>query len=124
MIKNFSDHAANERTFLAWVRTAVALIGFGVVMERFDVLVRDTLTEAQDAVTSSWYITAEIVGLVMILLGVVVLGLATHKFHQQKRQIAESEAYESGSSNVEYVLTAALTVLALLMCFYLARVIF
>ena len=124
MIKNFSDHAANERTFLALVRTAVALIGFGVVMERFDVLVRNTLTEAQDSVTSSWYITAEIAGLVMILLGVVVLGLSTHKYHQQKRQIAASEVSESGSSNVEYLLTAALTVLALLMCFYLARVIF
>jgi hypothetical protein len=23
MIKNFGDHAANERTFLAWVRTAI-----------------------------------------------------------------------------------------------------
>ena len=26
MIKNFSDHAAKERTFLAWVRTAMAVM--------------------------------------------------------------------------------------------------
>lgn len=30
MIANFSDHASNERTFLAWVRTAIAIMGFGL----------------------------------------------------------------------------------------------
>jgi putative membrane protein len=34
MIKNFDDHSANERTFLAWVRTAVAIVGFGLVAAR------------------------------------------------------------------------------------------
>ncbi|SLN30703.1 hypothetical protein PEL8287_01439 [Roseovarius litorisediminis] len=34
MIKNFNDHSANERTFLAWVRTAVAIVGFGLVAAR------------------------------------------------------------------------------------------
>ena len=36
MIKNFADHAANERTFLAWVRTAIAVMAFGFLIERFD----------------------------------------------------------------------------------------
>ena len=31
------DHLANERTFLAWVRTALGLIGLGVLLERFAV---------------------------------------------------------------------------------------
>ena len=30
MIANYGDHSANERTFLAWVRTAIAVVGFGV----------------------------------------------------------------------------------------------
>ena len=34
MIRNFTDHAANERTFLAWVRTATAIVGFGLVAAR------------------------------------------------------------------------------------------
>ena len=29
MIERYSDHAANERTFLAWVRTAIAIMAFG-----------------------------------------------------------------------------------------------
>jgi len=36
MIKRYSDHAANERTFLAWVRTAIAVMAFGFVIEQFD----------------------------------------------------------------------------------------
>ncbi|QEA39511.1 DUF202 domain-containing protein [Pistricoccus aurantiacus] len=34
MIDNFSSHAANERTFLSWVRTVVAIVGFGLAAAR------------------------------------------------------------------------------------------
>lgn len=34
MIVNFENHASNERTFLAWVRTAVAIVGFGLAAAR------------------------------------------------------------------------------------------
>lgn len=34
MIPRFDDHAANERTFLAWVRTAIAVVGFGLATAR------------------------------------------------------------------------------------------
>src|SRR5262252_8006952 len=40
MITRYSDHAANERTFLAWVRTAIAMMAFGFVIERFDLFLR------------------------------------------------------------------------------------
>ena len=36
MIRNFGDHAANERTFLVWVRTAIAVMAFGFLVEKFD----------------------------------------------------------------------------------------
>ncbi|KAA0129612.1 DUF202 domain-containing protein [Chryseobacterium sp. SN22] len=32
---NTSDHLANERTFLAWLRTSVALMGFGFILVKF-----------------------------------------------------------------------------------------
>ena len=31
MIRGYSDHAANERTFLAWVRTAIAIMATAMV---------------------------------------------------------------------------------------------
>lgn len=36
MIKNYTDHSANERTFLAWVRTAMAVVGFGLAAARLN----------------------------------------------------------------------------------------
>src|SRR5271165_6737419 len=40
MIERYSDRAANERTFLAWVRTAIAIMAFGFLVERFDVFLQ------------------------------------------------------------------------------------
>ena len=39
MIRGYSDHAANERTFVAWVRTGIAVIAFGFVVEKFNLFV-------------------------------------------------------------------------------------
>jgi putative membrane protein len=39
MIRNYTDHAANERTFLAWVRTGIAVMALGFVIEKFNLFV-------------------------------------------------------------------------------------
>ena len=36
MIRDYANHAANERTFLAWVRTGIAIIALGFVIEKFN----------------------------------------------------------------------------------------
>ena len=36
MIKNFNDHAANERTYLSWIRTALGIAGFGIAIPKLD----------------------------------------------------------------------------------------
>jgi putative membrane protein len=36
MIPSYSDHAANERTFLAWIRTSLTIMALGFVIERLD----------------------------------------------------------------------------------------
>ena len=42
MIHNFSDHVANERTFLAWVRTAIAVMAFGFLVAKLDLFLKVT----------------------------------------------------------------------------------
>jgi uncharacterized membrane protein YidH (DUF202 family) len=39
MIANYTDHAANERTFLAWIRTGLAVVAFGFFLVKLNVLV-------------------------------------------------------------------------------------
>ena len=36
MIRGCSDHAANERTFVVWMRTGIAVVAFGFVVEEFN----------------------------------------------------------------------------------------
>jgi putative membrane protein len=39
MIRDYADHAANERTFLAWLRTGIAVVAFGFLIEKFNLFV-------------------------------------------------------------------------------------
>jgi inner membrane protein YidH len=36
---NFTEQSANEQTFLAWIRTAIAVIAFGFVLEKFNLFI-------------------------------------------------------------------------------------
>ncbi len=40
------EHQANERTFLAWLRTSIALIGFGFAIARFGLFLRELQTRS------------------------------------------------------------------------------
>ncbi|WP_239651307.1 YidH family protein [Neosynechococcus sphagnicola] len=51
-IDRIREHQANERTFLAWLRTSLALIGFGFVIARFSIFLRQlqaTVTQQEPA---------------------------------------------------------------------------
>ena len=56
MIRGYSDHAANERTFLAWLRTSIAVIAFGFVIEKFNLFALTLVNDAalDDAGRQSW----------------------------------------------------------------------
>ena len=70
------DHLANERTFLAWVRTGAAIVVFGFAIGRFSIAIRQ-LTALQGhgvrtAGISVWMGSGTIVaGLVLVIAGLV-----------------------------------------------------
>ncbi len=70
------DHLANERTFLAWVRTGAAIVIFGFAIGRFSIAMRQ-LTALQGhpvrrAGISVWMGSGTIVaGVVLVLAGLV-----------------------------------------------------
>ena len=80
MIKNFSDHAANERTFLAWVRTAIAVMAFGFLVAKFNVFLR---IAAQTLAAGGARLTVmrtngfgDVAGLLLISAGTVMVAVA------------------------------------------------
>jgi putative membrane protein len=48
MIRSYTDHAANERTFLAWVRTGITVMALGFVIERLDLFLASLRLAAQN----------------------------------------------------------------------------
>ncbi|MBK1986941.1 DUF202 domain-containing protein [Sphaerospermopsis aphanizomenoides BCCUSP55] len=78
------DHLANERTYLAWMRTAIALLGFGVVIVRLRVL----QTPLVPHLGTGWKL-----GLVFSLVGLVTVWLSTTHYFAVRRDI-EEDTYE------------------------------
>jgi putative membrane protein len=66
------DHLANERTYLAWIRTAVAMMGLGVVIAKLKYFMPHDYPESVGIVQAGhigWLFTA--VGVVTVFLSVV-----------------------------------------------------
>ena len=75
MIERYGDHAANERTFLAWVRTAIAIMAF--VVEKFDLFLRIASESlAARTLPAGGQIVGNVAGLLLIALGGVMMVVA------------------------------------------------
>jgi inner membrane protein YidH len=66
-----SDHLAAERTFLAWIRTGLALMGFGFVVARFGLFLQE-LQSIRPTGTPHSYGLSLWFGTALISAGVVV----------------------------------------------------
>jgi putative membrane protein len=92
MIERFSDHAANERTFLAWVRTAIAIMAFGFLVEKFDLFLRIANQSGSAQVKSAGsQIVGNIAGLLLILVGGAMMVLAAIRFRKNALDIDAEE---------------------------------
>ena len=78
-----TDHLANERTFLAWIRTSLAIMGFGFVVERFGLLLREIGTKITNVPIPNHY--SALVGITLTILGVVVMVVALLNFLQARK---------------------------------------
>jgi putative membrane protein len=92
--KKVSDHLANERTFLDWVRTGIAVMAFGFVIERFGLLLRELGLKVGLSSNSS-ILSSKLLGILVAVLGMIMLIAALFHFVQERRTIKE-ERYQPG----------------------------
>jgi putative membrane protein len=122
MIKHYTDHAANERTFLAWVRTAIAVMAFGFLIERFDIFLATMASGAQShPLLLHGQKFANEVGLAFIMLGIAMIVVAAIRFFRIAKEIDKDEAVPSSGSLFDLALAALLLLLGLSLFLYLAR---
>jgi inner membrane protein YidH len=122
MIKRYTDHAANERTFLAWVRTAIAVMAFGFVIERFDLflqLAAPQLALKQAAPHGQAFANAA--GLAFIGIGVVMIVIAGFRFRKTAKDIESEDVVPSPGERSDLALAVLLVLLGLALFLYLSR---
>lgn len=102
---------AAERTFLAWIRTGLALMGFGFVVARFGLFLREfaavqKISQPLSHGTSLW------LGLALVVLGIVLNAAALMRHRRYLRDLAAGLLPEP-KARLETVVAVALTVLGI-----------
>jgi putative membrane protein len=120
------QHLANQRTFLAWLRTCVAFIGLGFVVARFGLVLFPFFTGGGDASnyttnpatsfeTSTHY--SSIIGTSMVILGIVFAIFALKNYIYTYKSIKKG-TYVPKHFDI-YLLTIALVILGVFIVVYL-----
>jgi putative membrane protein len=123
MISRYTDLAANERTYLAWMRTALALIAFGFLLERFDLLVRYfAKSMVQEKLPAISPLGRE-AGIILALLGLVIMVISSIRFTMTTARI-RSESLEVYSYRSVLLTGGIFILLALFVLIYISRFLF
>ena len=112
MISRYTDHAANERTYLAWVRTAIAVMAFGFLVEKFDLFLEVAAQSLSGKRPTALNQTVgDVAGLLLILLGGAMMVVATMRFRQIAKDIDAADVRPGRGTRMDVTLVMLLLAL-------------
>lgn len=116
-VHNRRVHMANERTFLAWIRTSIGMMAFGFVVERFSIFVNQVsyFLGKEVSLPSRGYSAA--LGISLVVLGALMGVLSFIRYKKVERQINE-DTYQP-SMILDIMLALALLVIGIFLVSYL-----
>jgi putative membrane protein len=127
MIANYTNHAANERTFLAWIRTGLAVAAFGFFLIKLNVFVEavgggsiPNLPAQDTGVVAA--VATRYAGLAMVAIGIAIIARSSFAFERTRRAIDRDELIQIPQSRAESLLSAALAIAVLIFGVNLARI--
>jgi len=114
------DHLANERTFLAWIRTSIGIMAFGFVVEKFALFLKQIAHLLGSPVTPSPSLQgySAIFGVLLVALGVLICLLSFIKYKKVERQI-EDQTYHP-SPLLDVMLTLSVLLIGIFLAIYLS----
>ena len=118
---SLSDYLAAERTLLAWIRTGLALMGFGFVVARFGLFIQQLqfvqkIPQVHSSGLSLWF------GTILIASGVLVNIVSGWRHVRLVRQLDRGEGFRSRSSLQAVAIALFLALVGLGMTIYLISV--
>jgi putative membrane protein len=108
---------AAERTFLAWIRTGIALMGFGFAIARFGLFMRELQATTHTGVYHPW--GSPTTGVTLIVIGIVVNIYASLHYVTTIRQLTSGSWLPGKVSRAAISLAIVLSLLGVLMAVYL-----
>lgn len=104
--KDSREYLANERTFMAWIRTGIAIMAFGFVVAKFSLFIRQLgLVMHSDNLTIIHKGYSSYIGLAILVIGSLIIPVAYYRYKQVNHQISRGDFSES------YFLPSLLTIL-------------
>ena len=110
-----SSHLANERTFLAWIRTSISIIVFGFVVAKFGITLREFLRVQGAAEHESG--VSLIIGVGFIAMGIFMVLAAWFRYQGTMRRIETGDFKPAGA--IVTVLTVVAAVFGIILAVYL-----
>jgi putative membrane protein len=115
--KRATEYLANERTFLAWVRTSISIITLGFVMAKFSVWLRELAVRFDPQAQSVRTGASLPIGVTMMILGGVLTVLAARRYCVVNDGIAQGNV--TADHGLIILVTLMVTLLALAMMTYM-----
>lgn len=109
---------AAERTLLAWVRTALALMGFGFVVARFGVFLHE-LAQAQPGPAGRLSGASLWLGTALVVLGILVNIAAAFQHVRRMRTLLRGEPLPNSIWSLGVLVTLLLAVIGMAMTAFL-----
>ena len=115
--KNITNHLANERTFLAWIRTGIGIMAFGFVVVKFSLFVKQLslLLGKENIIHQKGY--SAVMGIILVAVGSTTSILAYIRYKATEKQINNNEY--TNSSLLISLLTTFIFLISSLLIVYL-----
>jgi putative membrane protein len=109
-----SDHLANERTLLAWIRTGISVVVFGFVVAKFGITLRQMLSVSRAASVPTGAGASVYLGAVFITIGILAVLAAWVHFARTRVAIERGRFHPSTPGATLLAVAVALLGIALL----------
>lgn len=122
MIRDYTNHAANERTFLAWVRTGIAVIALGFVIEKFNLFVLTIGSSIPIEASRRAQVESHLEklsgplgdygGVALVFGGIALIVIATARFVHTEYLLDQPETHSARVGRAELTVLSLLVLLA------------